>query len=76
MPVGFDPGYSAEPFRTLVWDVPGVDMFPTKDFRTEWGPVFHRRRLDEVQACWSSAKIPRSTSDCRRTLVDGHRIKA
>src|SRR5829696_7063119 len=46
MPVFFDAGYGLEPFRTLVQDVPAATVFPTKDFRTEWGPVFHRGRLD------------------------------
>jgi hypothetical protein len=46
MPGAFDPGYGQEPFRTLVQDVRDVTVFPTKDFRTEWGPVFHRGRLD------------------------------
>ena len=46
MPVLFDAGYRQEPFRTLVQDVPDTAVFPTRDFRTEWGPVFHRGRLD------------------------------
>lgn len=39
-------GYAAEPFASLVADYPGDDVYPAKDFRTEWGPVFHRGRLD------------------------------
>ena len=46
MSIPFDPGYGQEPFRTLVQDVPDTSVFPTKDFRTEWEPVFHRGRLD------------------------------
>ncbi len=42
----FDPGYGAEPWRTLCADVPGEDVYPPRDFRTEWGPIFHRGRLD------------------------------
>jgi uracil-DNA glycosylase len=45
MPIPFDLGYGQEPFRTLVQDVPDARVFPTRDFRTEWGPVFHRGRL-------------------------------
>jgi hypothetical protein len=37
MPVLFDAGYGQKPFRTLVQDVPGATVFPTRDFRTEWG---------------------------------------
>lgn len=42
----FDPGYAQEPFASLVADYPGEDAYPTTRFRTEWGPVFHRGRLD------------------------------
>jgi hypothetical protein len=42
----FDPGYGHEPFATLCRDYPGVDVYPPKDFRVEWGPIFHRGRLD------------------------------
>jgi hypothetical protein len=46
VPRHFDPGYGAEPFRSLVEDYPGPDVYPPADFRVEWGPVFHRGRLD------------------------------
>jgi uracil-DNA glycosylase len=39
-------GYAAEPFASLVADYPGDDVYPQRDFRTEWGPIFHRGRLD------------------------------
>jgi uracil-DNA glycosylase len=42
----FDPGYGAEPFRTLCQDYPEADVYPAKQFRVEWGPIFHRGRLD------------------------------
>jgi len=42
----FDPGYVNEPFRTLAGNYPGEDAYPQADFRTEWGPIFHRGRLD------------------------------
>jgi hypothetical protein len=47
----FDPGYVQEPFRSLAADYPGEDTYPAADFRVEWGPVFHRGRLD------SSARV-------------------
>jgi uracil-DNA glycosylase len=40
------PGYLTEPFATLVADYPDADIYPAKDFRIEWGPIFHRGRLD------------------------------
>ena len=46
MPNLFDPGYFQEPFRTLASDYPGADAFPPDQFRVEWGPIFHRGRLD------------------------------
>ncbi|MFZ5625262.1 MAG: uracil-DNA glycosylase family protein [Gemmatimonadota bacterium] len=42
----FDPGYGAEPFLTLCREYPGGDVYPIGDFRVEWGPIFHRGRLD------------------------------
>ena len=42
----FDPGYGAEPFRTLVHEYPEADVYPPGQFRVEWGPIFHRGRLD------------------------------
>ena len=42
----FDPGYGQEPFRSLCADYPGEEVYPAADFRVEWGPVFHRGRLD------------------------------
>ncbi len=46
MAIPFCPGYNQEPFATLVANYPGKDVHPVKDFRVEWGPVFHRGRLD------------------------------
>ena len=42
----FDVGYIDEPFRTLVSHYPGADVYPPDQFRVEWGPIFHRGRLD------------------------------
>ena len=42
----FDPGYSRRPFAALVAHYPGADVYPAEDFRLEWGPIFHRGRLD------------------------------
>jgi hypothetical protein len=46
MAIPFCPGYDREPFKTLVANYPGKDVHPLKDFRVEWGPIFHRGRLD------------------------------
>jgi uracil-DNA glycosylase len=42
----FDPGYFAEPFRTLCMNYPESDVYVADQFRVEWGPIFHRGRLD------------------------------
>jgi uracil-DNA glycosylase len=42
----FDPGYVAEPFLTLCADYPEANVYPPDQFRLEWGPIFHRGRLD------------------------------
>lgn len=42
----FCPGYCDEPFRSLCEEYPGAEVYPPSDFRTEWGPIFHRGRLD------------------------------
>jgi uracil-DNA glycosylase len=46
MPHPFDPGYVAEPYLTLCADYPEADVYPPNQFRLEWGPIFHRGRLD------------------------------
>ena len=42
----FDPGCCQEPFVTLAEEYPEADVYPPDQFRLEWGPVFHRGRLD------------------------------
>jgi uracil-DNA glycosylase len=46
MPHPFDPGYCREPFVTLCREYPGTEAYPASRFRIEWGPIFHRGRLD------------------------------
>ncbi|MCM3903953.1 MAG: hypothetical protein ND866_19810 [Pyrinomonadaceae bacterium] len=46
MPHPFDPGYVAEPFLTLCAEYPEANVYPPEQFRLEWGPMFHRGRLD------------------------------
>jgi uracil-DNA glycosylase family 4 len=46
MPHLFDPGYFAEPFLTLCAGYPEATVYPASQFRLEWGPIFHRGRLD------------------------------
>ena len=46
MALTFDRGYVDEPFASLVADCPGAEVYPPAHFRIEWGPIFHRGRLD------------------------------
>ena len=60
----FCTGYVHEPYKSLVGDYPGEDVYPPADFRTEWGPIFHRGRLD------GTARIPCPRAGPRRARVD------
>ena len=42
----FDPGPVKQPFLGLARDYPGAETYPPELFRVEWGPIFHRGRLD------------------------------
>jgi hypothetical protein len=42
----FDPGYVRAPYADLVSDYPDESAYPADAFRVEWGPIFHRGRLD------------------------------
>jgi hypothetical protein len=64
----FDPGPVDEPFATLARDYPGADVYPPSDFRVEWGPIFHRGRLD------GSAKVVLVGQDPGQHESIAHRI--
>ena len=42
----FDPGICDQPFADLSAAAPDSATYPPTDFRVEWGPIFHRGRLD------------------------------
>ncbi len=46
MTQAFDPGYGQEPFKGLCETYPDQTVYPPSNFRVEWGPIFHRGRLD------------------------------
>jgi uracil-DNA glycosylase len=74
----FDPGPVAEPFATLVREYPGTDVYPEESFRVEWGPIFHRGRLDGSARLLVIGQDPAaSESIVRRILVGeaGHRTQ-
>ena len=78
MPTPFDPGYREAPFDSLVTTYPGPNVYKGSDFRSEWGPVFHRGRLDGSARVLLLGQDPaQHETILRRILVGeaGHRIQ-
>ena len=78
MPIDFDPSYCKAPFDQLCREYPGNDVYPASDFRTEWGPVFHRGRLDGSARVLLIGQDPAQHEEmARRILIGtaGHRIQ-
>ena len=74
----FDPGPVQEPFASLVRDYPGTDVYSADGFRVEWGPIFHRGRLDGSARLLVIGQDPaQSEAIVRRILVGeaGHRTQ-
>ena len=64
MPHDFDPGFPRR-FQTLVRNYPDGDVYPPDAFRLEWGPVFHRGRLDGQRASRGGRAGSRDARDDR-----------
>jgi len=78
MPHPFDPGCVQEPFRTLAEEYPGPEVYPPNQFRVEWGPIFHRGRLDGSARVFIIGQDPaQHETIVRRILVGeaGRRIQ-
>jgi len=78
MPHPFDPGCFAEPFLTLCTNYPEADVYLPSQFRVEWGPIFHRGRLDGSARILVIGQDPaQHETIVRRTLVGeaGRRIQ-
>ena len=74
----YDPGPVSEPFASLARDYPGEDVYPADSFRVEWGPIFHRGRLDGSARLLVIGQDPAAAeSVARRILVGeaGHRTQ-
>lgn len=74
----FDPGPVAEPFASLVRAYPDASAYPADSFRAEWGPIFHRGRLDGSARVLVIGQDPAASEDItRRILVGaaGHRVQ-
>ena len=68
---GFDPGYATEPFASLCRNYPGTDVYPPDDFRIEWGPVFHRGRLDGTARVLVIGQDPAAHEAISRRILVG-----
>lgn len=78
MGVDFDPGYVRARFKRLVADYPDESVYPSSDFRVEWGPIFHRGRLDGSARVLVIGQDPAGhEAICRRVLVGeaGQRVQ-
>ena len=67
----FCPGYVVEPFRTLATTYPDETAYPQKDFRTEWGPIFHRGRLDGSARVLLIGQDPGQHENVLRRILSG-----
>ena len=67
----FDPGYCAPVFQQLVRDYPDEQVYPFKDFRTEWGPIFHRGRLDGSARILVIGQDPATHENIARRILVG-----
>ncbi len=78
MATDFDPGYCRAPFDALVRDCPDGSVYPSSAFRTEWGPVFHRGRLDGSARVLVIGQDPAQHEEMARRIligVAGHRTQ-
>jgi uracil-DNA glycosylase len=66
----FDPGFPRR-FRTLVRNYPDGDVYPVDDFRLEWGPVFHRGRLDGTARVVVLGQDPATHETIARRILVG-----
>jgi hypothetical protein len=67
----FDPGPTEEPFRTLASTFPDASAYPFDDFRVEWGPIFHRGRLDGTARVLCIGQDPGQHENLLRRILVG-----
>jgi hypothetical protein len=71
MPREFDPGYQRRPYRQLVADYPDETVYPLDSFRVEWGPIFHRGRLDGTARLLVVGQDPATHETIARRILVG-----
>ncbi len=66
----FCPGYLS-PYDALVANFPGPDAYPPDAFRVEWGPIFHRGRLDGTARLLVIGQDPAANEGVTRRILVG-----
>jgi hypothetical protein len=67
----FCPGYGKTPYKNLVQTYPGADVYPVNSFRTEWGPIFDRGRLDGTARVLVIGQDPAQHETVARRILVG-----
>jgi hypothetical protein len=67
----FCPGYGRAPYSALVADYPDESVLKVDDFRLEWGPVFHRGRLDQSARLLVVGQDPAQHETVARRILVG-----
>ena len=67
----FDIGYHRRRFRLLVADYPDESVYPADSFRVEWGPIFHRGRLDGTARVLVIGQDPATHETITRRILVG-----
>jgi uracil-DNA glycosylase len=70
-PRPFCPGYDRAPFDELAATYPGPQVYPAKDFRVEWGPIFHRGHLDGTARVLVLGQDPATHETVTRRILVG-----
>ena len=67
----FDLGYDRQPYQDLVGDYPDESVYPLDSFRVEWGPIFHRGRLDGSARILVIGQDPATHESIARRILVG-----
>jgi uracil-DNA glycosylase len=67
----FCPGYINAPFDVLAANYPDQTAYPSADFRVEWGPIFHRGRLDGTARILLIGQDPGQHENVLRRILSG-----
>jgi hypothetical protein len=67
----FCPGYVNAPFKGLAEEYPDETIYPFEDFRVEWGPIFHRGRLDGSARVLVIGQDPGQHENVLRRILSG-----